>query len=160
MIRETLERYWNQWNERERRMVVIAGIVLACYLCYAIFYAPLNDAVTKAQAQLTADRDTLLWMQSVRQQSQQTHTPQITSSGQLLSTLGQQLSVSAFHQFVYQLEQTASGDIQLSFDEVPYNVFLVWLKKFHAQYAFTIKQLSAERTQTPGMVKLQLIIAT
>lgn len=160
MIRETAERYWNQWNDRERRLVVIATVFLAGYLCYALFYAPLNAALTKAQAQLVADRETLLWMRSVRQQSQQTSTPQIISNGQLLSVLGQQLSVSAFHQFVYQLDQTASGDIQLSFDQVPYNVFLLWLKKLHTQYAFTIKQFSAEHSQTLGMVKLQLVITT
>lgn len=158
MIRETIVRYWEQWNRRERIWVVIGIVFLVLYLGYALCFAPLNRAISRAQSHLHSGRETLTWMQQVRQQKQSMTTPEMLSHAELLTIVGQQLASSAFHQYPYQLEQTASGDIQLSFAEVPYNVFLVWLKKLNTHYAFSIKQLSVSRTPAPGAVKLQLVM--
>ncbi len=156
---ELLKHHWSHWSERERVLVVLATIFLSFYLFYAILFEPLNRALENNRTQLQSDRATLAWMQQVYRQYKKTTTPQTINSGQLLTLIGQQLNATAFHQYVYQLEQIASGDIQLSFETVPYNVFLLWLKKFNTQYALTIKQFSAEKTQVPGMVKLSVVLA-
>lgn len=158
---EGLTHYWNQWNDRERVLVVLATLCLGVYLLYALLYAPLNSALARYQDQLSTQKTTLQWMQNVKRQYQQSaETPQSLTSNQLLTVLGQQLAISPFHPYAYQLEQTSAGDIQLAFAAVPYNDFLVWFKQFNTHYALTIKQLSAERTTTPGMVKLSVDITT
>lgn len=156
---ELFNRYWSQWNERERLLVILASICIIFYLFYAVLFAPLNIALKNSRTQLSSDEATLQWMRQIHRQYKETATPQTLSSGQLLTLLGQQLSTTAFHQYTYQLEQTGSGDIQLSFETVPYNVFLLWFKKFNTQYALTIKQFSAERAQAPGTVKLLVVMA-
>ncbi|WP_083852274.1 type II secretion system protein GspM [Legionella tunisiensis] len=60
--------------------------------------------------------------------------------------------------FPYQLQQTGAGDIQLSYELVPFNHFLSWLWTLNNNYAIVLKQFSAERTPTAGVVKLQIVI--
>jgi type II secretory pathway component PulM len=41
----------------------------------------------------------------------------------------------------------------------PYNFFLSWLKLMGEQYIISIQQLSVDRTETPGVVKLILLLS-
>ena len=61
--------------------------------------------------------------------------------------------------FPYQLQQTGSEDIQLTFDEVPFNLFLAWLEKINKRYTITVKQFEVDRTKTPGVARLMILIS-
>jgi general secretion pathway protein M len=81
------------------------------------------------------------------------------TSTQFLTILDDRLAKTPFKQFNYQLQQTESGDIKLSYDEVPFTAFIDWLRAFNQEYAFTTKQLTAQSTDTTGVVKLMVIFA-
>ena len=99
-------------------------------------------------------------MQQVRQQSKNTKAPQTLTSSNLLTVLADQLNKSSFKQYPYQLQQTGVSDIQLIFDQVPYNAFIAWVWSVNEKYTISIKQLNVEHTELPGIVKLMMIIAT
>ncbi len=67
--------------------------------------------------------------------------------------------IRRFKHFSYQLQQTGVSDIQLVFEQVPFNPFMIWLWSFNEKYPISITQLSVDLTETPGVVKLTLIIA-
>lgn len=151
--------YWNQLNVRERVMLLIAGVCCLFYVFYALLYSPLVSAVHQATVQLAEERSTLAWMSEVRQQYTKTKATETLSNGQLLTVLGGQLNKTSFHRYPYQLEQTGSGDIQLSFEDVPYNAFVLWLSKFSQQYTCSIKQFSVDRTKISGVVKVSVVLS-
>lgn len=150
--------YWNNLTERERWMAGIASFCVLAYLFYLLIYSPLATAVHTKTKQLHEKQETLTWMQQFRLQSKNQKTRQAISNAKLLALIGSQLSAKPFRQFTYQLQQTGPGDIQLSFDRVPYKPFLAWLWSLNNHYAITLKQFTAERTETPGLVKLLLLI--
>ncbi|MDP3706230.1 MAG: type II secretion system protein GspM [Legionellaceae bacterium] len=151
--------YWNQLHVRERAMLLIAGVCCFFYLFYALFYSPLTSAVNQATAQLAEQQSTLAWMKRVRQEYTKTKATKTLSNGQLLTVLGSQLNQVSFHRYPYQLEQTGSGDIQLSFDDVPYTLFVVWFRKFSQQYTCLIKQFNVDKTKTSGVVKVMVVLS-
>jgi general secretion pathway protein M len=57
------------------------------------------------------------------------------------------------------LQQTGAGDIQLTFDAVAFNSFITWLEKINQHYSITLKQFNAERTETPGIVHVMILIS-
>ncbi|WED42093.1 type II secretion system protein M [Legionella cardiaca] len=151
--------YWNNLNERERWMVSIAAVCIGAYLFYLLVYSPLVTAVSSKAAQLQEKKETLTWMQQVRQQPKNKRVPQSITNAKLLALIGSQLNSGALRKFVYQLQQTGSGDIQLSFEQVPMQPFLSWLWALSNDYTVILKQLSVERTDIPGVVKVTIIIA-
>jgi general secretion pathway protein M len=153
-----IEKYWQDLTERERWMVVVGIVCALLYLFYFLVYQPLRTAVNTKTNQRIEKQETLAWMQQVRQQSKNQHTTQVINNSKLLALIGNQLSSNGLRQFAYQLQQTGSGDIQLSYEQVPFKQFLTWLWNLRNDYLITLKQFSAERTNTPGVVKLMIVI--
>ena len=150
--------YWNNLNDRERWMLGFGSVCLVVFLFYLLVYSPLIGGMSEKSQQLIEKQDTLAFLQMAKQQQIGAVQAQVLSPSQLLTVLAEQLNKSIFHRNPYQLQQTSSGDIQLSFDEVPFNGFLSWLWSINQKYVFSIQQLNAERTATPGVVKLLLMI--
>jgi general secretion pathway protein M len=151
--------YWNSLNERERWMVIIAAVSVFIYLYYLALYAPLSDSVALKSDQLVEKTETLAWMNKVRHQDHSSKTKQTVSNSQLLTLLATQLKDNKTLKFPYQLQQTGSGDIQLTFDAVPFTLFMKWLAKINEKYTLTLKQLDVQQTETPGVAKLMIIIS-
>ena len=149
--------HWNNLNDRERWMLGLGGVCFVVFLFYLLVYSPLVGGISEKSQQLIEKQDILAFLQKAKQQ-QTGIQAQVLSPSQLLTVLAEQLNNSSFHRNPYQLQQTGSGDIQLSFDEVPFNAFLSWLWSMNEKYVFSIQQLNAERTATPGVVKMILMI--
>jgi general secretion pathway protein M len=151
--------YLNSLNEREKWMVIGTAFCVILYVYYLFLYSPLSHQVTQKSTQLVEKKSTLQWMQKIKQQKPANQTKQVVDNSQLLTALATQLKNDATLKFPYQLQQTGSGDIQLTFDMVPFNQFLTWLEKINKRYAITIKQFEADRTKTAGVSRLMIIIS-
>ena len=150
---------WKNLNEREQAGLGVAGLFCVIYFFYLIIYSPLISAVANKNQQLQDKRETLAWMQKIQQQYHQVNKKTNSfDNGKLLALIASELNNPTFKVFTYHMEQTSSGDIQLSFEKIPYNAFITWLSKISHQYTIHIKTLHIEHTKTPGLVKLNLLI--
>lgn len=154
-----MKSYLNTLNEREKWMLIGGVLCLFIYVYYLFLYAPLSNKVTQKATQLVEKTNTLAWMQKAKQQGHAAKNKQSVDNSQLLTLLAKQLKDNPTLKFPYQLQQTGSGDIQLTFDAVPFKLFLSWLAKINDQYAITVKQFNAEHSETPGITRLMLIIS-
>jgi general secretion pathway protein M len=151
--------YFNSLNERERWTLIVGAIFVVFFLLYWLVYSPLDTAVEDKTAQLTDKTDTLNWMRQVRGQNKTSQKPATVSNSQLLTLLATQLHTTSFQQFQYKLQQTGAGDIQLTYDQVPFNEFALWLWSINKKYAISIKQFNSERTDTAGLVKIMVLLS-
>lgn len=154
-----MKNYLSTLNEREKWMVVATALCLVAYCYYLLLYVPLSNKVTQKSAQLIEKIETLTWMQKIKQQGHSSKTKQTVDNSQLLTLLATQLKDNSTLKFPYQLQQTGTGDIQLTFDAVPMKLFIMWLAKINERYTITIKQFDIEHTETPGVTKLMIIIS-
>lgn len=152
--------YWTNLNERERWLVGAGSICSVFYLFYLLVYSPLVTMTSQKSKLLQEKKDTLVWMQQVQQKPMNKVQKETISSNKLLSIIATELNERPFSNFPHELQQTGQGDIQLTFDTVPYTPFLTWLWTLANKYAISLKQFSAERTKTSGVVKIMLIIDT
>lgn len=145
----------NQLSERDRRMLLIGICVVGVYLIDILLYAPLLHAVAFQSQQFVDKKETLLWMQQQATQK----IPKRHTDGNLLTVFSEQLKHAPFLQYPYQLQQSGTDRVQLTFASVPYVTFMTWLHTLNKQYAMTVVELSAAPTQTAGVVKLRLVVA-
>lgn len=154
-----MKAYWSSLNEREQWFLGLGIGVSLLYLFYLLVYAPLDHAVQNKTQQLLEKKVTLAWMQ---QQALPNKTLLVTkklTNNQLLTAFATQLRTVSFQQSNFKLQQTGNGDIQLSYEQVPFTPFVQWLHAMSEKYAIAIKQLNAERSAAPGMVKLLVIVS-
>jgi general secretion pathway protein M len=154
-----MKAYLNSLNERERWMLAGAVLCLILYSYYMFLYTPLNHQVSLKSTQLVEKVTTLDWMKKVKQQYRKPKTKEAIDNSQLLTIMATQLKEDATLKFPYQLQQTGSGDIQLTFETVPFNAFIAWLEKINEHYQVNLKQFNAERTPTPGVVHVMVLIS-
>jgi general secretion pathway protein M len=147
---------WQQLNEREQLAVVIASGCLLIYLLYALLFSPLLDKVSIARKHWHEKNNTLIWLRHAQQNYSPNHQPQKVAAGNLLSLLTSVLKQASFHHFSYQLAQTSSGEIQLNFEEVPYNAFMTWLREQTSRYTLSIKNMEVTKTTVSGVVKVSI----
>lgn len=140
-------------------MVLSAGLCIVIYVYYLFLYSPLSNKVTQKSTQLTEKIETLEWMKKVSQQSHSTKPKINVDNSKLLTILATQLKENESLEFPFQLQQTGSGEIQLSFDEVPLKQFLAWLKTIDEKYSISIKQFDVEHTERPGVTRLMMLIS-
>ncbi|CZG22416.1 TPA: type II secretion system protein M [Legionella pneumophila] len=155
-----MKTYLNKLNDREKWMVIVAGVSLFIYGYYLLLYAPLSNQVNQKSTQLIEKTETLEWMKQVRMQKRSAKRKESVDNSQLLTILASQLKNNKTLNFPYQLQQTGSGDVQLTFDAVPFQNFIQWLAKINEVYSINIKQFDVEKTSIPGVTRLMIILST
>lgn len=153
-----MKNYWQNLNEREQKLLIAGSVILVIYLIYSMVYLPITRTIKTNFLELQEKKQTLGWMQNIETKYVIKKRKNISSS-ELLSILAQQITHTSFRKYQYQLQQNGSGEIQLSFNEVPFNACIKWLESFSKQYAIKVKQITGEKTQTPGLVKLSVVFA-
>lgn len=146
---------WANLSERDRLVLGIGGVICFIYFAYLLIFSPLTKAVSFQSRQWVEKQETLIWM---REQAKTKHASKKTS-GNLLTLFSNELKHTSFSAFPYQLQQAGAGNVQLTFEKVPYVEFLQWLRRINQQYTMAIIELSIVRTQTPGMVKLRVVVS-
>ncbi|CZG10793.1 GspM family type II secretion system protein LspM [Legionella pneumophila serogroup 1] len=154
-----MKTYLNTLNDREKWMVIVAGVSLFIYGYYLLLYAPLSNQVNQKSTQLIEKTETLEWMKQVRMQKRSAKRKESVDNSQLLTILASQLKNNKTLKFPYQLQQTGSGDVQLTFDAVSFQNFIQWLAKINEVYSINIKQFDVEKTSTPGVTRLMIILS-
>lgn len=153
-----IKAFFEQLNDRERVLLMLASALLVVYLLYAILYSPLASKVAQKKLLLVEQQQVLQWMQAQSLQFKNLKKKQKLGSDEVLSVISEMIKKSNLNNFPYQLEQTNSDDIQLIFDEVPYIYFIAWLKDFVNTYAISVKQLSINNKSTQGMVDVKILM--
>lgn len=153
-----MKSYLNTLNEREKWMILIAGISVFAYVYYLFLYSPLASKVNERTTQLVEKKQTLAWMNKVKNTTSIKSTKRTIDNSQLLTLLATELKNDPTLNVPYQLQQTSSGEVQLSFERVSFNVFIEWLLKLNNTYNINIKQLDVNKSETPGSTQLMIII--
>lgn len=153
-----MKKYWQDLNEREREIVFAGALIVVIYLFYALAYSPLKTALTKNTEALQEKKTTLQWLESVQPFASKLSRKESLTNSQLLTLLSDKLKTNISKEFPYQLQQTGSGEIQLSFEQVPFEYLISWLTTFQKTYSISIKQVNVEKLPTPGLIKILLVI--
>ena len=149
-----LVHFWSNLSERDKLVLSIGGAICCVYLLYLLIFSPLRHAVDTRANQWIEKTETLAWMRS---QAKTKQSPKQAGSN-LLLIFSKQLKSATFAHFHSQLQQAGENRVQLSFEEVPYADFLKWLRLLNEQYFMAITELSVVRSETPGVVKLRVVV--
>lgn len=154
-----MKAYLSTLNERERMMVFGAVFCVLFYIYYFLLYSPLAFKVKERTDQLIEKSQTLEWMSKVAQKKPSSEKKQSLDNGQLLTLLDSKLKDNPALKYPYNVQQTSSGEVQISFDKVPFNSFIEWLSQINQRYIIKVKQLEVTKTATPGISQLMIVIS-
>jgi len=157
-MKERLMMVWEGLSDRERWMLGVSLLCVGILLYFAALYFPVRNVLLEKQHQLAEKQKVWLLMQQAKGYLNVTSQHKILAIDDGLSMIDKALKQPQLHGFAHQLQQAANGSIELSFATVPYPVLMTWLWQLNQQYAFSVEQVMMEETNTPGVVKVTIMI--
>lgn len=156
---KSLKTHWHHLQERERWLLVAGILAATLFVYYYFIYSPLATNLEKNTIQLLEQKQTLQWMKQINPDELPDKQVKAISNSQLLTLLANQLKESTSLKYPFQLQQTGSGDIQLSFEQVPFENLIAWLAGLGENYNVTLKQFNVEKTDKVGITRVMIIIS-
>lgn len=157
-----LQEYWAELNDRQHKLVIIAGVVLAFIVFYALIWEPVHDSVLRLRQEVQRNEKLLVWMQQAQVQlkrARQTNSSGTLGQGQSLVTVVEKsLQKAQLGGGVTALKQVDSQRIELSLTESSYGDLVKWLNQFQDQYGITLERVTLKRTDVPGMVNANIVM--
>src|SRR3989338_610275 len=149
--------------DRERRIALVGGVLVAALIFYAVIWSPLSSAVDDSKKQLYTQRSLLLYLKKSSQKIQQLKasgvTVSVTSNADLLSVLEQSLSSQSLSSYLKQVNEPQQNQFALTFKAVPLDKLMEWLQMMSSTHGVTVKQLSATRLMTVGFADVQITLS-
>ncbi|MCR8923245.1 type II secretion system protein M [Dasania sp. GY-MA-18] len=148
---QLLERF-NQLKRKEQYYIVALLLLLVPYVFYMLLWKPVVAENTQLkQANVLAQQQ----LQTVQQLAQKYK--QLSSSGASNNTevnLPQLIDTSLLrHKLALKrMQPSASGDIQLRFEEVSFNHLVAWLHELETVYGVVVKDASITPGNSDGVV--------
>ncbi|WP_019531402.1 type II secretion system protein GspM [Dasania marina] len=148
---QLLERF-NQLKRKEQYYVAALLLLLVPYVFYVAIWQPvLTDNKKLQQANIVAQQQ----LQNVQQLAAQYKKLQNSSGVHNTDVNLPQLVDSSLlrHQLrLKRMQPSASGDIQLRFEDVSFNDLVAWLHELESEYAVIVKDASITPGNSDGVV--------
>ena len=151
--------YWQGLTNREKIMGVIGTALTLIFLLYQLVISPLLTTRAQQEAQLREKKMTLAFMQEAQKENLTGTQKKTINNNQLLTLIATQLATESFTKYPDHLQLTEEGNIQISFEKVPYPLFTKWLWTLQQENKqISLKQVSFEQTDTTGVIKVLVLL--
>jgi len=151
-----MKNWFNQLNPRERYTLIIGAITLSLILSYFMLLEPIIKARAQLEIMVTAQHNTLRWMntaaaeiQQLRGQSTAKHVQ--TRKQSLFSLIDKSTRQGVLAKANKRIEP--KGDQKVSFTEL-----MRWLGRLHNQHQVQVSSIHLEPKAIPDQVKVRLTL--
>ena len=151
--------WYDSLSERERRIVLIGGVVGVVLLLLAIVL-PLNRNITQARQRVTTKQSDLAFIQNVA--------PQLAAAGPGIGTAatGESLVVlidssareSGLGKSLSSSQPTADKGLRIRLDHVPFDGLVAWLARLSQSHGVRVESAEIESAGEVGFVNAGLVL--
>ena len=149
---------------RERMMFAAGALLLVLLLLYALIWAPIRSGYYSLQESVSAQRETVRWMQGSAQTIQR-----LRSSGgaaaakglggrSLLSVTDSTARASGLGPALKRVEPEGGNSVRVWLEGAPFDVLIKWLGTLSTQHGVDANTVSLERNEAAGLVNVRLTL--
>lgn len=159
---ESLQRWLETLQPRERQLVVGGSITLSVILFYLLVWDPVFSKLEAARENLDAQRQLLIWMQTSGQEIRN-----LQSSGASLAPQLASQSVSALvtmsaqsngiQEFITKLDSTKEG-VEVQLTNADFDRTMTWLNDLQTRYQIQPRKIIIEPQVDPGTVNARITL--
>ena len=151
-LKANLLQRFNQLNKKEQYYLSVLALVLIPYLIYMLLWQPVAKSNQKLSAANHMAQQQLQTVQELAAQYQQLQQKSGRSSSEVNLPQLIDSSVVRHKLALKRMQPSASGDIQLRFENVSFNYLMAWLYELESEYAVVVKDLSVTPGNSAGLV--------
>lgn len=156
---DKLLQFWNERNARERMILGAGGAVLLLALAYLLLLEPARAGIARLERGLPALRTQVAQLDSLLAEVKTLKArPQAATVSPTEARSALEKSLSAAGLKAARIVPLADGDLQLTFADVPYAGWAVWLAGAERELGARAISVTANSNGTPGRVDVELAL--
>jgi general secretion pathway protein M len=154
---DTLRQFWNEREPRERTLLAAAASVAGAAILYLAFVDPAYSSIARLRRALPQSR-----AQSAELETLLTEVHALKARPTVANAAGSdpaaavEQSLAASGLKATRMVPVANGALQLTFSNVPYGAWSVWLASAERELGMRAIAVTARATRTPGNADIDL----
>lgn len=156
-----MKQYWQNLQERERRLVIAGAVVLALLLLYAAVWSPFQDHVRSTRERVAAQQETLAWMQQAAAEINRLRgrTPSARPTGASLLTVTDQVArAQGLTEALQRVQPDGQKGVRVWLEGAAFDSVLRWLDTLVARHGVTVSSFTVEAGAAPGQVNARIVL--
>ena len=158
---DELRAWYQSLQQREQRMLQAGAAALVAMLLYAAVLHPYISGKQRLQQHIGNQRDLIAWMRpaAAQIQSLRGQQPSGMPAGQsLLAVVDKSASDAGFGAALKQIQTGNDGSVRLQMQGVAFDGMVRWLGSLQQRYGITVREMTAQRSASPGNVDAGLTL--
>ncbi|MGJ8692016.1 MAG: type II secretion system protein GspM [Thalassotalea sp.] len=144
---------WQALNQREQHLVIAMACFVGVFLFYLVIWQPVNDGIAAKEKKVKRQQELVVWMNDKKSAYTAANTGSQNNRNESLSTI---VNRSASKQGIAIARVQPQGDeINISIDEVSFNILMDWLKNMAVTDGVSVKSVDLAKTDVKGVVKVR-----
>lgn len=160
-MKEKIKQYLDQLNERERRAVIAAAILLALFIPYQFIWTPFMNRLNELEDRVEKQQKDLVWMQDRVNEAKELSRAAggAVSAGSAQPVYGT-IESTARQRFGgdIRIQQEGKGGVRVTIQNTAFDDLMLWLDDLHYQQHVNVKQLKIDRESGVGRVSASILI--
>lgn len=156
---DALKSFWMERAPREKNVLLLLGLIVAIAVVALVLIEPAATGIQKLERGLPQTR-----AQAAQLEALLAEVKSLKSRAQVATVSAQEArgaiekSLAAAGLKAARIVPLSDGDIQLTFNEVPYSTWAVWLAATELELGARTTSVVANATDTPGNVNVELAL--
>jgi len=156
-----IKEYYNNLEQREKNLVIVAALMLAILIPYQFIWKPFVTSYDDTSIRLQAQKKQFFKMQ---QQAQQIR--QLRGAGSLQAPSGRQFLSNAINTAARQnglasalnIKSDSNNNLRVSLDNVPFDNVMNWLDQLIVRNGVIVNKFTVDRQPTVGRVNVSVYL--
>jgi general secretion pathway protein M len=148
-----LQTWYSGLQERERRLVLWGGVVLAVLLLVGGVLLPLHSAVSQAVDRSETRRQDLEWMRlhfdEIRNGAALMRRDTNEAPVVLVDRVGHEAGVASTFRGT---QPSGANGVRVQLEGVAFDTMIEWLGTLDSRYGYFVESITIDRTAKPGLV--------
>lgn len=157
-----MQQWWNTLALREKRIVLIGGVLLAFFVLYEFIFMPIHHGLANMQTAVQQDQALLDWMNQTALQIKRLKgtsvNGQLVGTQALLTTTDQSVRNSAIAHNLTSIQQNNNNTVDVKFDRVSFDALTHWMITLRESYGIEAKQVLISRIDEQGTVQAAITL--
>jgi len=159
---ESLQRWLDSLQTRERQLVTGGSITLIVILFYLLIWDPVFTKLEETRQSVESQRQLLIWMQTSAQEIRNLQASGASLSPQLANqSISSLVTMSAqsngVQDFVSKLDSTKDG-VEVQLTNADFDRMMTWLNDLQTRYTIQPRKITGEPQADPGTVNARITL--
>lgn len=155
---EQLKQWYEGLDNNEQRIVMLAAVFFGVLILFFGLLKPINDSLNSLQTQVNSrEKSVALWKKSMPQIIANRGNTNTSSASLSLSNLVTS-STRKYQLRVSRVQEKGATEIQVWFDNVPFNEFIKWVAELENSHSISIESVNIRTKDRDGLSSIDVKI--